>query len=315
MRSPRASRPLLEFDRLRVAASLLGLVILLAACGGGRAPVAVLNVDPAKVELGFSESQSLRLAWEMREPLEGVSGGLRVFVHVLDGPGDVLRTFDHDFPSAWQPGSTLDYEIDLHQSVLGPPLAAGDYRIAVGLYDGSGRRWPLSTAGEPVREFEYALAQLVAVDRASTPMFRFSEQWKPIEPGTDQQVLGRRWLASAGSIVIAETQGEGAVWMSLLVPSAEAGERRLVLDPNSHETRVLIRSDCGGSTIELTGVGSHQLEIPVVFPMPEEDVEEGAKERADECSIHIEPNFHLLTVGTTDQRSVLLEMLGWKPGA
>jgi hypothetical protein len=285
--------------------------MLLTSCGGSGAPVALLDVEPARVELGFSESKPLRLSWEMREPLEGAEDSLRVFVHVLAGPGDVLRTFDHDFPGAWQPGGTLDYEIDLHQSVLGSPLASGDYRITIGLYDGSGRRWPLSTAGEAVQELEYSVAQLVAVDRASTPMFRFSKEWRPIEPGIDQQILGRRWLASAGSIVVTETRGEGVVWMSLQVPGTEAGERRLVLDPESQETQVLIRSDCGGSSVELTGVGSHQFEIPVVFPA----VGMGAQESEAECSIHIEPNFHLLTVGTTQQRTVLLEMLGWKPGA
>ena len=312
MRSPRASRLPFASARPRVVAGLLGLG-LLTACGGGAAPVAVLAVDPVRVELGFSETRSLSLSWEMRATLEGVEGSLRVFVHALGGSGDVLRTFDHDFPVPWQPGSTIDYEIELHQSVLGPPLAPGNYEITIGLYDGTGRRWPLSTEGDPVSEFEYRLGELVAVDRATTPMFRFSEQWKPIEPGIDQQILGRRWLASTGSIVITETQGEGAVWMTLLVPATEAGERRLVLDEGFQETRVMIRSDCGGSILELTGVGSHQLEIPVVFPEPEEGPAKSDALPA-ECSIHIEPNFHLLTVGTTDQRSVLLEMLGWRPG-
>lgn len=289
-----------------VAGALGGL---LAACGAGGPPVAVLTVEPARVELGFSEARPLRLSWEMRRPLEGAAGDLRVFVHVLDGSGDVLRTFDHDFPAPWQPQNSVDYEIDLHQSVLGPPLAAGTYDITVGLYDGAGRRWPLSTAGDAIDELEYRVAELEAIDRSSTPMFRFSEQWKPIEAGIDQQVLGRRWLASAGSIVVSETAGEGTVWMSLQVPTAEPGERRLAIDPGFEETRVMIRSSCGGSEIELTGVGVHELEIPLIFP----EVAPGALSPA-ECEIRLEPNFHILTVGTTEQRSVLLEMLGWIPG-
>jgi len=283
---------------------------LLVACGEGGPPVAVLTVEPARVELGFSEVRPLRLSWEMRRPLEGAEGDLRVFVHVLGGSGDVLRTFDHDFPAPWQPHGSIDYEIDLHQSVLGPPLAVGAYDITVGLHDGVGRRWPLSTAGEAIDRLEYRVAELAAIDRPSTPMFRFSEQWKPIEAGIDQQVLGRRWLASAGSIVVTETAGEGAVWMSLRVPTAEPGERRLVIDPGFQETRVMIRSSCGGNEIELTGVGVHELKVPVVFP----EVAPGEPLQA-ECEIRLEPNFHILTVGTTEQRSVLLEMLGWMPGS
>jgi hypothetical protein len=139
-------------------------------------------------------------------------------------------------------------------------------------------------------------------------MFRFSEQWKPIEAGIDLQVLGRRWLTSAGSIVITETAGEGVVWMSLRVPTAEPGERRLVLDPGFQETRVMIRSGCGGSEVELTGVGTHEIKVPVIFP----EVAPGDAAHP-ECEIRFEPNFHILTVGTTEQRSVLLEMLGWMP--
>ncbi len=307
MNPPLEFRPLY---RLRVAPALVVAALggLLAACGAGGPPVAVLTVVPSRVELSYSEVRPLRLSWEIRRSLDGAEGDLMVFVHLLSGSGDVLRTFDHDFPVRWEPNVSVAYEVDLHQSVLGPPLAAGKYDIAVGLYDGAGRRWPLSTAGEALDQLEYRVAELEAVDRSSTPMFRFSEQWKPIEAGIDLQVLGRRWLTSAGSIVITETAGEGVVWMSLRVPTAEPGERRLVLDPGFQETRVMIRSGCGGSEVELTGVGTHEIKVPVIFS----EVAPGDAAHP-ECEIRFEPNFHILTVGTTEQRSVLLEMLGWMP--
>jgi hypothetical protein len=307
MRFPQYSRRLLSGSRFIKVVSLLILGILPAACTPGEVPVAVLTVEPTTVELGFSEARPLKLSWEIRKALEDLDGGLRVFVHVLGDDGDVIRTFDHDFPVPWRPGGLIDYTIDLHQSVLGPPLTPGIYQISIGLYDGMGKRWPLSTAGDPVEEYGYQMATLKAVDRAGTPMFRFSEQWKAIEPGVDQQVLGRRWLASAGSIVVAETAGDGAVWMSLRVPTSGSGERLQILDADLQDTRVLIRSSCGGGKIEVTGVGVHDLEVPVIFPLQENG--DGGE---SECEILIEPNFHLLTVGTTEQRSVLLEMLGWR---
>lgn len=291
--------------RSRFLPAVLLMAALSASCAAGPPPVAVLTVSPTEVSIGFPEVAPLQLSWEPRGPLEGATGAARVFVHVYSQAGKVLRTFDHPFPKPWREGERVEYEIEIHQSALGPPLAAGEYHVSVGLYDTSGRRWPLSTSGEEVSDREYQVARLRIDDGGGVPMFRFSEGWKPAVPGTDQQVLGRRWLASRGSIAVTGLTSVGTVRLRLLVPAPEPGERRLVVDPRFSETRVLVASTCGGGEIELTGVGVHEIDVPVF---------ESAHEPTRECEIDFTPNFHLLSSGTTESRAVLLDQLSWRPG-
>jgi hypothetical protein len=278
----------------------------LTACGAVEPPVATLEVVPAELPLNFSEVRSVRLRWQIARPLDETAGELRVFVHVLERPGEVLRTFDHVFPETWSVGAEVSYEIDLYQSSLGPPLATGSYALSVGVYDESGNRWPLDVEGDEVDGAEYAVARIDVSDESATPMFRFSEGWAPVEPGLDRQILGRRWLTGAGSISAGDVTGGGSVWLKLLVPPVNPGDYRLVLDPGYQRSRVLIRNGCDQSEIELTGEGRHELEIPIEV--------EGPESGPFECEITFEPNFHLVTPGSPDRRTIQLEMLAWRSG-
>ena len=294
-------------SRPRIASSTAVCVLALCflACEKSEPPVATLGVAPERLTLGVSEVRTVRLSWEIVRPLTGLSGELRVLVHVLQQPGEVLRTFDHAFPQPWSDSETVEYEIDLYQSALGPPLPSGEYTLSIGLYDEAGKRWPLEAAGENIDGAEYAVARLEVTDETSAPMFRFSESWAAVEPGLDRQILGRRWLTGAGSIFASEVRESGTLWLKIWVPPVEPGDYRLVLDPGYQRSRVLVRSDCGESEIELTGEGHHELDIPIEL---EEQVD-----GASECEIAFEPNFHLLTPGSPDRRTIQLEMLAWQP--
>jgi hypothetical protein len=282
---------------------LIGL--WLTGCESTEPPVAALEVSPAELTLNLPEVRSVRLRWEIARPLDGISGELRVFVHVLERPGEVLRTFDHLFPEAWSVGEKVEYEIDLYQSALGPPLTPGSYALSVGLYDEAGSRWPLEVTGDEVDGAEYAVARIDVRDETTAPMFRFSEGWAPVEPGLDQQILARRWLTGAGSISAGNVSESGSLWLKLLIPPVGPGDYRLVLDPGFQRSRVLISNGCDQSEIELTGEGRHELEIPI-----DADV---SGDEPFECEIGFEPNFHLVTPGSPDRRTIQLEMLAWRP--
>lgn len=290
------------------------LSIGLAACDTQESLVAELEVEPSQLELGYSEVRRLRLSWSLLEPWEEevvrgrggpVGEELRVFVHLIDSPGSVLRTYDHQFPidaAAWREGELVAYDIEIHQSALGPPLGAGTYGLTMGLYGSDGRRWPLAVDGAEVDQYEYRVATVEVLPPSVSPVFRFSDSWRPIDSGLDRQVLGRRWLTDDGSIWITRPERVRSVWMELLVPTAEAGLSRLMLEEGAGELAVRLESVCGGAEVLLTGSGRHQVEVPIGGP----------KDAADtECEIVLRPNFELLLNGSLERRSILLEALAW----
>lgn len=279
----------------------LALAGVLSSCASPPDPVAAVSVSPDHLTLLYSEVRSVDLEFEILAPIEAERQP-RVFVHVYEEAGSVLRTFDHPFPGDWRAGSRVHHVLRVHQSALGPPLRAGRYFLSVGLYDVNGRRWPLRVDGREVDGMEYQVAEIVVSEPTGLPMFRFSEAWKPIEAGLDRQILGRRWLVDRGSIWVTEAAEVDSVWMLLQLPAPEAGVSRLTLEPGAQEPGLLITTPCGGAEVALTGAGRHEVELPL---RGSEAGESG------ECEIVLRPNFHLLENGQAERRAVLLEVLAW----
>lgn len=162
----------------------VAVVAPFAACAPAPEPVGRLTAEPVRVDLPYPRFADLQLRFEPTAPLEGLVGEANVFVHVLEEPGNVIRTFDHPLPETWTPGEPIEYSIPLYQSALGPPLQPGVYPVSVGIYDGEGSRWPLITDGAEVDSGEYAVAELTVPEAAGEePMFYFSAAWGPIEGG------------------------------------------------------------------------------------------------------------------------------------
>lgn len=283
----------------------MGAVVwLLGACGQTVEPVATVSFDPSPLALPYPGYVSARLQWEVTAPLDSTGTDPLVFVHILDEMGNVVRTFDHPLPFDWQPGTSHDYEVVLYQSALAPPLEDGDYRLSLGLYDPSGRRWALCCLGEELDNFEYQAAT-VSVDGNGdeVPMFYFSPSWLPLEAGTDAQVLGRRWLTEEGSIRIAEIPSEGSVWMRLRLPDPASEVEELVLMEGETEPMVRVGGTCNAEEFTVAGLGFHEVEVPVQATEQEQ--------LPSECEILLQPNFHILEVDTLDRRSLALEILSW----
>ncbi len=284
---------------------LVTLIALLAACGERTEPVGQLTVEPTALELPYPGFAGLRLSWRMERPLGEVEGRPLVFVHLLDAPGSVLRTFDHPLRFDWRPGRTEAYEIFLYQSALAPPLEPGSYTLSVGLYDVAGRRWPLEVAGEELDRFEYGAAEVtVAAEGDDLPMFYFSPAWLPVEAGTDRQIVRRRWLAGEGTLRIAEIGRPGEAWMLLRIPGADDSGIELVLQEGTEVPAALISSSCGGSEVSVSGTGAHEVVLPLAA---------GGEGPPTECELQFRPNFHLLELDTLARRSLSLEVLAWRP--
>lgn len=284
--------------------ALLAIVCVVASCVPPPDPVATVSVSPTSLPLLYSEVRTVDFEFRILAPL-GEEFQPRVFVHLYAKPGDVLRTFDHPFPGKWQPGASVHRRLRIHQSALGPPLREGRYFLSVGLYDVERDRWPLQVRGLEIDRMEYQVAEIVVSEPSAVPMFRFSEAWKPIEAGLDRQILGRRWLVDRGSIWVTEASEVRSIWMLLQVPAPVAGVSRLALEPGAEKPGVIVRSECGGTEIELTGAGRHEVDLPV------RGQEAGG---SGECQIALRPNFRLLENGAVERRTVLLEALAWSAG-
>jgi hypothetical protein len=292
---------------IRVAwgVSLLILTLHAWGCRDSAPPVAELEVEPTDIELAYPGFLNLRLSWQLKSELGEAEGEPLILVHLLDEPGSVIRTCDHELRFDWEPGRSQEYEIKVYQSALAPPLPAGEYHLSVGLYDLGGNRWPLAVQGEEVDRYEYSVAKVsVSGESENTPMFYFSPSWLGLEGGTDRQVLGRRWLTGEGTIRVAEIPTPGSLWMAVRIPALEPDVEELNLEEGAEQPAVLVASSCGGAEIGVSGFGTHEIEVSLG--------EEGS-EPPDECEVTIKPNFYLLKLDTLVRRSVALDLLSWAP--
>ncbi|MFP3940077.1 MAG: hypothetical protein ACLF0P_07210 [Thermoanaerobaculia bacterium] len=277
-------------------------LVVSAGCGGEGEPVARLKVDPATIELPHGSFVDLRFAWEQLAPLGGASDSRRVFVHLLDAEGRLVRTFDHDPEGPWRAGESWTYTTRIYQSFLAPPLPPGTYALTAGLYDAEGNRWPLAVEGETVDEGEYQVARVeVPESGPDQPTLAFSQAWSPTLAGSDRQVLGYRWLNGTGEIALQEVPGSGTLWLGLRVPP-EGGElQRRMNDPEAPAgaaPRVEIDTSCSGFQAQVSGEGAHRVDVPVT---PE----------GEGCTVTLDPNYVMATLAG-DRHSLSIEVVAWR---
>ena len=283
---------------------LLPALALVTGCGGDAPAVAAVEVDSSEIELPHGRFVDLDLSWRLERELTGRTGPLHVFVHLLDEPGSVVRTYDYPWPGTWQAGSRAEHRVTVHQSATGPPLDPGTYALTLGIYDGEGRRWPLTFRGELVERREYRIADVrVPAASGGEPMFQFSPDWLDSEPARDRQVLGRRWLTGPGQLRAAGVRHAGEIWMRLMLPAPDS-QQQLVLAEGAAQQGTRVRTDCGDVEVRLAGTGSHDIVLPIE-PVGDED----------SCTIEIEPNFYLLGLDSGERRTVSLDGLAWAPEA
>jgi hypothetical protein len=285
---------------------LLPLILAFAlcalfGCGEEPPPVASVEVAPKTLRLGYPELHTIHVSWQPTAPLEGFSGTPTVFVHLLDDNEKVVRTFDHPFPGRWREGAAASYDVKLYQSALAAPLAGGRYTLTLGLAGEGKQRWTLDGLGEPVARREYQVAQVEVppppANRKSGPRFNFSEQWLPPEPGSDRQLLARRWLTGAGGMRVAGLRRPGNVWLVLRIPAPDVAGK-LNVQEGSGIPAVRIEGSCGDFEASFSGPGVHEVEMPVLDPP-----------KSGQCRLVLSPNFSF----GSPPRSVSLENAAWAP--
>ncbi|HSG41021.1 MAG TPA: hypothetical protein VLE27_15395 [Thermoanaerobaculia bacterium] len=288
--------------RILLATTLVAAT-LAAGCGGGDTPVARVEIQPRQVRLPFSQAQSVRLTWT---PSAVLKEQPTVFVHLLDGEGQVVRTFDHAFPQRWREGAPISYDVKLYQSALAPPLPPGKYRLTVGLYGKDGDRWALDGLGESIARNEYVAAEVEVPSQNPNLRFLFAPTWLPVEPGGDRQVLARRWMADRATIRLVNQRAPGTIWMVVHIPETNSPDHKLVLDPGASSPSVLVAGNCGSSESNLSGPGLHEVELALVAPPP-----------GGFCRVLLSSNFVLEPTPAAGpaarKRSVSVDNIAWIP--
>jgi hypothetical protein len=288
-------------------AALLAVLAAALGCQHETPAVGHLDVQPRTVSLAYPQLTTIHLTWT---PLAASDAGgavpssPQVFLHLLDAKGQVLRTFDHPFPQRWAAGAPVGYDVNLYQSALAPPLAAGTYRLTVGLYDSGGKRFALEGLGKAIGRNEFQAASVVVPAPGAGPRVTFSPSWLPVEAGTDKQVVARRWLGDqAGDLRVDAIPAAGTFWMSFRIPPGDGAEERLVRhDAASNTAAAVVRGTCGAVETGISGTGLHDVEMPV-----------DAAGAASGCGISLLPNFHILSANRPLPRSVSLEVAAWIP--
>lgn len=291
-------------------ATVLGaFLFVLTACRGAGEPVAELAVAPPEVELQLGSFVELAVRFM---PLVDFEAGVvpRVFLHLVDEPGSVLRTFDHSLPGRFRRGQEIAYTVRVHQSAVAEPLAPGLYTLTAGLHDGAGGRFRLRGTYPEVAKLEYAIAKVrVPAPSPEAPTVRFSPGWLPVEPGRDRQIVARRPLAGAGpgTFQIGPLQGPGEILLRLGL--AAPGSGRLERLSAESTSKIRLHSSCGEFEAELPGeAGADGSGAEVLIPVP-------VTAAPVECDVRIEPNFLVRTGDQAEGRSVSLEILAWRAGA
>lgn len=291
----------------RCSALSVGLLALfVGGCGGAKPPVATLAVEPQTLRLAWPEVVDLEIELRPNAELPGRLERPTVFLHLLDEPGSVVRTFDHPLPVDWRPGASIRYRQRIYQSALLEPLPPGRYLLSLGLYEADLGRFTLRTSAPEIAGQEYQIATVeIPPPSANAPDAHFSEHWLPAEPTADRQILVRRRLpdGTAGTVQLGPLSGPGRIVIGLRIPAEIGpGSRLEVLDAEA-QPKVQLQSTCGGAQAEVAGVGQFDVELEVP-----------AGSAAVTCEITIDPNFKLTSSESADSTSATLELLAWRPG-
>lgn len=272
--------------RLGLLSAVMAAAVSAAGCSRKVEPVGSLTITPTVIQLGYPHDVPVRLEWQPRAPLDKKHGNVNVFVHLLERPGKVLRTFDHRFPGEWKSGQPRDYEIDIFQSALGEALPPGRYLLTFGLYDDSvGYRWPLQVQGEDVGKREYQLATVEVPESAPSPSFEFLGAWLPLVKGVDEQILGRRYWNGAASIRVSKVDSPGTVRLAVSVPG-------------SPTPAVVVASDCVAEEKQTPAPGFSWIGFPV------------ASSDGGPCELRFSAN----SQDASQSVPMSLEVLAWRAG-
>ncbi len=258
--------------------------------------MARLEAGASRLELAHASSARVPVEWQALRPLDPPGATPVLFVHLLDGGGRLVRTFDRPLAEGWPEAAD---PIEIWQSALAEPLPAGSYRLTTGVYEVvSGQRWRLETSGGEVDEGEYEIAAVEVSSDGRTPELAFEGDWHDPEAGQAHNP-GRRWMGPSGSIRLLAPADWSEVVLTVSANALPVAEHRPVFDDPT-TPRLVLRNGCdGGAETLVEGYGVHTVSLRLAT--------------GEDCEIRLEPDFFWLDVATFVRRSVGLESVFFRP--
>ena len=183
----------------------VGFMALAASCLVGgcassedtAAPVAAatVTIDRTRAEVGAPLTVSYRFTVPPGAPT--IDGNYSVFVHVVDGTGDILWTDDHEPTTPtreWKPGTVVAYS----RLMFVPRTAVvGPASLEIGLYAPASRD-RLRLAGESSGMRAYRVASVEIAPQSESLFVAFERGWHAAESTPD----GVEWQWSRGQGVL-----------------------------------------------------------------------------------------------------------------
>ena len=187
----------------RTPALVCCLIVSLCGIGCGLTdsaePVATaaVGLNRTRVPLGGPLEMTYRFTVAADAP--AFAEDYRVFVHFLDGDGELMFTDDHE-PSessrGWEQGQEITYE---RRMIVPVYPYIGEVTVAVGLYSpGSGDR--LLLAAEHLGQRAYRVATMQMAPQSESGFLVFAEGWHDSERVPEDP--GREWRWTMGRAVL-----------------------------------------------------------------------------------------------------------------
>ena len=193
----------------------------------------------------------MRYRFTVAPDITAIPEEYRVFVHFLDGDGELMFTDDHEPPQpvgAWRPGQEITYE---RRMIVPIYPYIGEVTVAVGLYSPLvGDRLPLE--GRHLGGRAYEVGTLDMVPQFESGFATYADGWHGVESGSNREW---RWTTDVATISFRNPRTEATLHL-------EVGGRSALL-----ETPQRLTLEIGGSAIETLDVVSeeptyHRIDLP-----------------------------------------------------
>ena len=173
-----------------------------AGCSPRSASVAQAAVTPAvsldRAAAGGGQVVDARYQFTVAADASPIPSDLTVFVHLLDGDGELLWAGDHRPPvpsEQWKPGQQIVYARPI---AIPRGLAEAPLTLQIGLYGPSGAR--LALRGEDSGNHSYRVATLKALPPGVEPQAVFTEGWHDVEIPDNTGAIEWHWSQRRGTI-------------------------------------------------------------------------------------------------------------------
>ncbi len=218
----------IRWTRALAAALLAGGA---AACSGAAdtaAPVATPTVTLSKTAAAIGTPVEVTYRFVVAPDAPAFAAEHWVFVHFLDGDGELMWTDDHQPPTPvrqWAPGATIEYS----RWILVPKFPyVGTTRVQLGLFaPATGERLPLAGRTDGQRAYDVATFDM-RLDR-DPHLVVFADGWHDTEVPADGNDREWRWSMGRATLAFRNPQRDARLYLQVDQPVAGVEPQRIDL--------------------------------------------------------------------------------------